>query len=404
MVTVMMAFMLLLYYNYTQIQKKVLLRGINAFKTVSALSSKNQLQYLEEILRHQNLTLVKADLYPEILQHGVEVSVNEFSEEYSRITRQRFQIVEYHEHIFFYIKIAQGYMLLKDQATNIYFPHHILLLFIATLTIIMGTFVMLRRSILPLRLLEGAIRDYGQGKYEFNLSTAKTDEISMVANEFDKAVKKIEKLQESRTLFMRNIMHELKTPITKGKICTEMVSDTMRKKIFTQVFDRMEELINEMAAIEKLTTNNLELELKSHKWIDIVENATDLLLVEHDRIEHNIADEKIRADFKWMSIALKNLIDNGMKYSCDGKVEVMLEGERISVANCSVPLENPLEHYLEPFITTQTHYNNNGTSNSFGLGLYIVSEIVKLHGYSLTHQYYQGKNYFIIDGSPSNSQ
>ena len=43
------------------------------------------------------------------------------------------------------------------------------------------------------------------------------DEIAEVSNEFNNAISKIKTLQDSRSLFLRNIMHELKNPHCQGK-------------------------------------------------------------------------------------------------------------------------------------------------------------------------------------------
>jgi len=37
--------------------------------------------------------------------------------------------------------------------------------------------------------------------------------------------------------------------------------------------------------------------------------------------------------------------------------------------------------------------------NGFGLGLYIVSEIMKIHGFGLEYRHYDGKNIFIVKPS-----
>ena len=80
------------------------------------------------------------------------------------------------------------------------------------------------------------------------------DEISEVADAFYTAVMQIKKLNESRQLFLRNIMHELKTPITKGRITAEMIPEDKYQKRLISVFEKLEELINEFAAVEEATS------------------------------------------------------------------------------------------------------------------------------------------------------
>ena len=85
------------------------------------------------------------------------------------------------------------------------------------------------------------------------------DEISEVANEFENAVKQLRQLRDSRNLFLRNIMHELKTPITKGKLVSDMYEDSERKHILIRVFQRLEYLLSEFAKIEELTSGKISL-------------------------------------------------------------------------------------------------------------------------------------------------
>lgn len=47
-------------------------------------------------------------------------------------------------------------------------------------------------------------------------------------------------------------MHELKTPIGKGRIISEMIKEDRQKERLIAIFLRMDSLINEFAKIENL--------------------------------------------------------------------------------------------------------------------------------------------------------
>lgn len=66
------------------------------------------------------------------------------------------------------------------------------------------------------------------------------DEISQVSEAFYQAIVQIRKLNQSRQFFLRNIMHELKTPITKGLLTLEMIEDNKYKERLNGVFTRLE--------------------------------------------------------------------------------------------------------------------------------------------------------------------
>ena len=83
-----------------------------------------------------------------------------------------------------------------------------------------------------------------------------------MANEFKKSALKLKSLKEARNIFIRNIMHELKTPITKGKFLTQLELNTENNEKLKSVFNRLESLINEFASIEELISSNKSIEKK----------------------------------------------------------------------------------------------------------------------------------------------
>ena len=58
-------------------------------------------------------------------------------------------------------------------------------------------------------------------------------EIGEVANTFNSMAENIEGLITSRQRLLRDIGHELKTPIAKSKIAIEMIEDSKYKKILS---------------------------------------------------------------------------------------------------------------------------------------------------------------------------
>ena len=87
------------------------------------------------------------------------------------------------------------------------------------------SFLWIIQSLRPLKNLKDQIQSFSNGNLEIDCKSDKKDEIADVANEFDTAVKKIALLLNSRQLFLRTVMHELKTPIAKGRIVSELIDD-----------------------------------------------------------------------------------------------------------------------------------------------------------------------------------
>lgn len=309
-----------------------------------------------------------------------------------RLQTKKLQILKLHSDVYFYINLPKHQLLIKNRSYPNTFVW-ILLSYLAVISILLFIYLALKHALTPIKKLEEEIKKFGDGAVDVNTKSDKKDEIAAVGNQFYNAVQKIKTLQNTRTLFLRNMMHELKTPITKGKLSLALMKKSPETLMLGKVFNSLDSLINEMADIEHITTQNVKIGKKKHLLIDIIDHAKELLYLENEQLIHKIADQSISCDFKLFGIAVKNLIDNGIKYSSDQKVEIKADAQSIQFINNASALKYDFEHYLEPFYKgALTEVNQKG----FGLGLYIVNEIVKIHGFSLEYKHQNGKNIFTI--------
>lgn len=249
--------------------------------------------------------------------------------------------------------------------------------------------ILVTQKILPIRRLKKSIVKFSKGDLNVRSNIDGKDEIAEVSREFDNAIEKIQSLQNSRNLFLRNIMHELKTPIAKCKMITDLMNDEKNSERLKIVLDRFEYLLNEFAKIEKVTSNEITLDIKEYKNVDILDNALDILMIRGYEIEATCKElEKIRADFELFSIALKNLIDNGIKYGTD-KPEIILEHRKISIISKGDEIKK-----LDFQKVFKRDFED--SQKGLGLGLYITYNIIKRHGFELKYFHKNNKNYFVV--------
>lgn len=278
-------------------------------------------------------------------------------------------------------------------------PNDILwLIFAAALVLLISIYISILRSISPLKQLSSEIKKFASGQLDIDCKSDKDDEIAEVANEFDRAASKLKDLINSRQLFLRTIMHELKTPIGKGRIVAEMLQDVKAKNRLVSIFERLDLLISEFSKLEQIVSKNYSLQIKEHKFVNILEQAIDLLMLEEEKralhVNEQNVDESLylKADFDSFSLALKNLMDNAIKYSPQKRVYVRTEGKKIYIENFGKPLEMDIEEYEKPFVS-----GKNELKPGLGLGLYIVKNIIKLNNLELSYEYKDEKHCFIID-------
>ena len=283
-------------------------------------------------------------------------------------------------------------IILEDLITEKEFKYFwVLVLFIIDILLI-WFLIFLRKKLKPLLILKENMIKLSTGDLSISMKANGKDEISQVANEFENAVTQLKQLRESRNLFLRNIMHELKTPITKGRLVTDMYDDCERKYILIRVFQRLEYLLSEFAKIEELTSGKISLKKSDFYAIDLIEQAFDILLLDSNKI--NLEDNFelfLNVDFELFSIALKNLIDNAITYKTDGKVSIVIEKNMIKIINKGEKLQKDIEDYYKPF-----NHEYEDSNNGLGLGLYISNNIIKIHNLKLDYEYLDGYHNFVI--------
>ena len=304
---------------------------------------------------------------------------------------ETFKIFEIDGKIYLFFEKFDTQILIKDlESQNLTNSFYTIFVFVSLLIVITILYINTLKKLLPLKELKDKVINFGDEKFDFELSNSSSkDEVTLLANEFKKSAQKLKNIKESRNIFIRNIMHELKTPITKGKFLLQLEKSDENIEKLKMVFNRLESLINEFATIEELISQNRVLEKKSYFLEDLLDNAKDILMIDDNCVKNSYENIKLNVNFKLFSIAIKNLIDNAIKYSNNKKVEVLTQNEDILFVNSGKKLEGDFEKYLEPFYSKSSN-------ESFGLGLYIVFNILKANGYNLLYKYEDGKNIFII--------
>jgi len=256
------------------------------------------------------------------------------------------------------------------------------------LAVLLFFFYVIRR-IWPLRSLKNSIYSFSRGNFDIDTKTDARDEIADVSNEFDKAIHIIKQLQASRNLFLRNVMHELKTPIAKGKLITDLLEDEKNAQRLSLIFNRFEYLLGEFSKIERVTSNEVILNKKRFRTVDILDNALDILMIEKESVIITIeAESEVNADFEMFSIALKNLIDNAMKYGTS-RPEIIIEEKFVTVISSGKKLDTNLFKHV---------FNRKfeESSKGLGLGIYLTKSILYKHGFKLEYIHTSGINKFII--------
>jgi len=302
-----------------------------------------------------------------------------------------YRVYKYNDVYYIYVQQYGYNVMLKDTTLHNYNMIFIVAGFIVSLLVFLILYKILNRKLIPLKTLNRQIIEFSNGNKSIKLNYKSTDEIGTIAKNFNEAINIINNQSKSKDLFMRNMMHELKTPITKAMFIAETLEDKKARDNLQKAFKRMDDIIKELATVEKLTSKSTMIYKEKVNFLTIFDKTIDLMLINPKNIETQIEDFSFEVDIYMMSIALKNLIDNAIKFSKDKKATLKANKNFIKISSIAEPLKNELSFYTDAF------YQEEKRSDGFGLGLYIVKTVVNLHKFTLTYEHKDNKNYFIIN-------
>lgn len=301
------------------------------------------------------------------------------------------KIIQVEDTNYLFFSNEQGSFILRDKKkqSSLHFASYLILIFV--ILILLLSYLSLFKNLYPLKELQEKVRDWGEGNKTVDFESDINNEIGTLSNEFNSAITKINNLIYSRIFFLRNIMHELKTPIAKGRFSVEFLNNEEQKEQLQQIFLRMEVILSELASLEKLNSGNYSLEKKPYRFLDILDHCLENLYIEKDQCIIDVDDTFISVDFKLFSIAIKNLIDNGIKYS-DSRIKIFKRDNLIEISNEGEAIEKLKDKPIEE----DYFYDIKDTQNGFGFGLNIIFYIIKQHNFTISYEHKNALNIFKI--------
>ncbi len=261
-----------------------------------------------------------------------------------------------------------------------YSPLIIVLMILGALSVI-GGWLFVRQLNRPLKALQSAAHEVGRGDFPEPLVERGTTEIVAVTQAFNHMSKGIKQLEDDRNLLMAGISHDLRTPLTRIRLATEMMSkeDEFLKEGIDGDIDDMNTIIDQFIDYIRHDSKDKAEYDDLNVLLGEVVQAEAVLGREISFNSHDLP--KIPLRYVAMKRVVANLIQNAIRYS-DGDIAIE-SGKDPSgrfVYFCvldsgpGIP-ETDIERLFQPF--TQGD-KARGTEGS-GLGLAIIKRIVDTH-------------------------
>ncbi len=250
----------------------------------------------------------------------------------------------------------------------------------------------------PLRALEETVRAIANGGAGGPPRSAPGD----LAKAIDEMADRVEAARRAERELLRNVSHELKTPLARLKVALELASEG--HEAGRSALEEASADIAELDAIVESILLAFRLEradasaafglpassLRTVSVRELIERAVQRFRGAHPEqpVELALADATILGDGVLLGRVLGNLLDNARKYGADGlPVEVTASAEpgsvEIAVRDHGIGIDPAdLPRIFEPFFRTDR--SRARTRGGVGLGLALSRRIVEAHGGALT--------------------
>ena len=286
---------------------------------------------------------------------------------------------------------------------------------IVALAVLVVNALMLRTITRPIGELNEGISRMSKGDLSARVRVRGNNEFAGLARAFNSMSERLEQLDNSRSQFVSNASHELKTPLSTMKILIEtlMYQDpmdpAMTKEFLTDVnkeIDRLNRIVSDL-----LTLVNIDSGMK----LNLAELDIGALLQEQVKRLSPLAREngieldcqakeslEVNGDALKLQQVVYNIIDNAIKYTPrGGEVHCTLTRAgkkavvRVQDTGVGIP-EADLPHIFDRFYRVDKARSRE--TGGTGLGLSIVKQFVLLHGGDITAKSAPGKgSTFIIE-------
>ena len=272
----------------------------------------------------------------------------------------------------------------------------------------MVTVVVTGRLTTPLRNITDAARRFSQGDFSARVSVDGEDEVAQAAYTFNQMASFVEKNERSRSSFVANVAHELRTPMTSIKGFVDGIRDGTigpddEKKyldVISEESGRLTRLINSMLDMSKLESGEFNMNIVNFNIWDTIATIAFSFESRIDKRDIRLLGFEpgkvmVSADSDLVYQVVYNIFDNALKFTPDGgyiAFDVSEAGKYVTVRikNSGQGISpEALPFIFERFYKEDKSRNVHGRGS--GIGLYICRVLIQRMGGDIFRESVEGE-------------
>ena len=249
----------------------------------------------------------------------------------------------------------------------------------------------------PIKAMTSAIRRMGKGDLTARVKVHASGELKELADSYNAMAEKIENFDQSRSQFVQNASHELKTPLATMKLLLENLiyqpdmPSELRAEFMQDMnheIDRLSGIITDLLTLTKMDSEETAIKHEKFDFTELCIGAVHALqpAAEKNRLTLTMdvaKDVTLQGDESKLGQVIYNLIDNAIKYTPEGGsvfVTMKTDGRNavFAVKDTGVGIpEEDAKHIFDRFYRVDKARSRE--TGGTGLGLSIVRQMVQLH-------------------------
>ena len=271
--------------------------------------------------------------------------------------------------------------------------NNVIFAIILAILFILGLYFFIRHYLKPVQLMKNRIQALEAGDLKSQIRILGEDELAELSQYMNKMIGEINSLLENKHQLLLEVSHELRSPLARMQFLIEMLPEHKNNIKLREEVNFLEGMIDNLLLSDRLSMPYSTLELNKIKTSKIVKKIIDLFPSMKDKITINnsIPNVEIMIDETKFIIALRNLLDNAIKYSRGKGIYLSVKNNNgvefhVKDSGIGISIEN-IKKITEPFFQEDKSVSTKG----FGLGLTICKKIIDSHKGQLSIQSKKGE-------------
>jgi two-component system sensor histidine kinase GlrK len=250
----------------------------------------------------------------------------------------------------------------------------------------------------PIRQIDAALRRMGGGDFSAPVGVSGPRDLQLLGRRIEWLRHRLTELEQQKNRFLRQVSHELKTPLTALREGSELLAEEALGKLTPQQQEvagilrtnsiELQRLIEDLLSYGAAEFNRREVRYAKVEMRRVVARVIDdqnlALRARALRIAPHIDEVVLEADFEKVRIMLDNLVSNAAKFAPEGSALVIechaLNGQMVLDVADDGPGIPPAERerVFDPFYRGRN--TSGGRLPGSGIGLSIVRDYAQAHG------------------------